>query len=495
MEDNNTYYQSRHFLRLLHRYEKAVSEGQVPYMEADELTDIAEYYMTGKQDAKANQAIQAAINMHPDSVDPQIFLARQKMFYGQLDEARNIIDSITEQDDLEVIYIRAELLIKEGRADEASDFLQQQMNEMQDCLEDFLYNCTSIFMDYDQWELAEEWMLQLKETDPTHPRLPIVEAEILMGLDNYEDALPLLKEIIDEEPYNAEAWNLLAETYVALEKYSEALEAADYALAINPADTNPFLMKGNAYMNDGQMGAAIENYTRYLEAQPEDLSVQISLCVCYTSEERYREALALLDKAAQYARKLPDREGDLPQIYQLQAVSLSRLGRIPEALAAVAKARQHFDEAETWKFDITEGDIYLQIGKMKKAEDFFAKALSGSPEKGETLFNIAILYSNAGYYDIAIDLLSDVWIIYGTEEGKFVVPHLANCHFHKFRETPEHSPKREKNLKLFLEYLQLAPYCDREATLFLFRDRFPGIQPEDYYAYAFKEAYGTFPKS
>ena len=93
VENNNKYYQSRHFLRLLHRYEKAVAEGHVPYLEADELTDIAEYYMTGKQDAKANQAIQAAIDMHPDSVDPQIFIARQKMFYGQLDEARNIIDA------------------------------------------------------------------------------------------------------------------------------------------------------------------------------------------------------------------------------------------------------------------------------------------------------------------------------------------------------------------------------------------------------------------
>ena len=61
MEDSNKYYHSRHFLRLLHRYEKAISEGHVPYMEADELTDIAEYYMTGKQDAKANQAIKAAI--------------------------------------------------------------------------------------------------------------------------------------------------------------------------------------------------------------------------------------------------------------------------------------------------------------------------------------------------------------------------------------------------------------------------------------------------
>ena len=115
MEDNNKYYKSRHFLRLLHRYEKAVSEGHVPYLEADELTDIAEYYMTDKQDAKANQAIQAAIDMHPGSVDPQIFLARQKMFYGQIDEARAIVDAITEQEDLEVIYIRAELFIKEGR--------------------------------------------------------------------------------------------------------------------------------------------------------------------------------------------------------------------------------------------------------------------------------------------------------------------------------------------------------------------------------------------
>ena len=146
----NKYYQSRHFLRLLHRYEKAVSEGHVPYLEADELTDIAEYYMTGKQDAKANQAIQAAINMHPGSVDPQIFLARQKMFYGQLEEARAIVDDITEQQDCEVIYLRAELLIREGLESEASTYLQEQMDMMQDSLDNYLYDCTAIFMDYDE---------------------------------------------------------------------------------------------------------------------------------------------------------------------------------------------------------------------------------------------------------------------------------------------------------------------------------------------------------
>ena len=483
MDDSNKYYQSRHFLRLLHRYEKAVSEGHVPYLEADELTDIAEYYMTGKQDAKANQAIQAAIEMHPDSVDPQIFLARQKLFYGQLDEARVIIDGITEQQDSEVIYIRAELLIKEGRIPEASNFLLDHIEQMQDSLDTYIYDCVVIFMDYDQWDCAEAWLERLRESFPNHPQLPIIEAEIEMGLDNYEDALTMLQEILENNPYNSRAWNLLAETFIALEMFPEALEAANYSLAINPQDSNALLMKGNAYMHDEQTEAAIEHYKRYLEAQPDDLSAQISLAICYSSEERFKEVLPLLEKAERYARKLPDRESDLPQIYQMRAFALSRLDRIPEAIATIEKARELGDESMAWRYDMTEADIYLQCKQTDQAETFFAAALAKSPEQGETLFNIALSYSNAGYIDCAIDLLDDVWTIFGTEKGKFVVPYLANCYLHK------------NDTQNFLKYLKLSAYCDRKATFYLFRDRYPGIAPEDYYTYAYKEIHGNFPKS
>ena len=434
--------------------------------------------MTGKQDAKANQAIQAALDMHPDSVDPQIFIARQKMFYGQLDEARNIIDSITEQDDLEVIYIRAELLIKEGHATDASDFLLAQMEQMRDCLDTFLYDCTSIFMDYDQWELAGQWLEQLKAAYPTHPRLPIMEAEIMMGLDNYESARDMLKEILESEPYDSEAWNLLSETYVALEEYPEAIEAADFALAINPNDEGALLMKGNA---------------------------SISLAYSLIEEERYKEALPLLEKAEHYARKANRDNGqqttdnrqqttdngqqttdngqqsDLPQILQTKAFALSRLGRTESALAALAEARKLTDESLSWKYDLTEADICLHSGKTKQAEELFVSALEKSPDKGETLFNIAICYKSAGHYGIAIDLLCDVWTLAGTETGKFVVPHLADCHL------------RLGEMEPFLEYLKLSPYCDREATAYLFRDRFPGLEPEDYYNYAYKEVFGNFP--
>lgn len=475
MDDNSKYYHSRHFQRLLHRYEKAISEGHVPYLEADELTDIAEYYMTGKQDAKANQAIKAAIDMHPDSVDPQIFLARQRMFYGKLDEARNIIDGITEQNDCEVIYIRAELLIKEGRPDEASDFLQNQMSLMQDSLDTYLYECTSIFMDYDKWQLAEEWLGRLKEAYPTHPRLSIMEAEIKMGLDDFNTAHTMLKRILDEDPYNYEAWDLLAETDIALEKIPEAQEAADYSLAINPQDSTALLMKANAFYHDGLMPEAIEYYTKYLDLQPDDLSIQLSLALCYCSEERFKEVLPILEKAEQYALKLPDKKDDLSQVLQLRAFALSRLNRIADAITLVEKAREYCDESQAWRCDMTLGDIYLQAKDTKQAENCFAKALEKSSEQGDTLFNIALAYSNAGYNDVAIDLLDDVWTIFGPKEGQFVVPYLANCYL------------RKNDMVNFLFYLKMAPSCDRETTKALFHDRYPGLEPEDYYLKALQD--------
>lgn len=483
MEDNNKYYQSRHFLRLLHRYEKAVAEGHMPYLEADELTDIAEYYMTGGQEEKAEGAIQAAIDMHPDAPDPQIFRARQKMFYGKLDEARAITDAITEQQDSEVIYLRAELLIKAGQCAEASLFLEDQMELMQDSMDTYLYDCTAIFMDYDQWQTAKTWLDRLRKHCPEHPSLPIMEAEIMMGLDKYEEALDMLRDIVDADPYCTEAWNLLAETYVALDMFPEAQEAADFALAINPAEADALLMKGNAFMRNEQMKEAIEQYDSYLKLKPDDLGAQISLALCLTSEERHKEVLPLLEKAEKQAKASSDGKTDLLQIFQIRATCMSRLKQTAEALKALREARLICEKEWAWKIDMTEADVYLWAGETEMAEKYFSRALQGSSEQGETLFNIAMSYMGAGYNESAIELLNDVWSIYGTEEGKFVVPYLANCYM------------RIGDTENFLKFLSMAPTCDREATRYIFRDRFPDIAPEDYYAYAYKEVHGVFPKS
>ena len=52
-EEDERYFQGKEFRDALARYENALRQGQSVYMEADELTDIAEYYMTRERDRKS----------------------------------------------------------------------------------------------------------------------------------------------------------------------------------------------------------------------------------------------------------------------------------------------------------------------------------------------------------------------------------------------------------------------------------------------------------
>ena len=83
-----SYFQEEEFKKNLALYEQMLQGGQSVYLEADELTDIAEYYLVQNDTDKAMACIQYALNIHPGSIDPLIFLARQKMFNGDIEGAK-----------------------------------------------------------------------------------------------------------------------------------------------------------------------------------------------------------------------------------------------------------------------------------------------------------------------------------------------------------------------------------------------------------------------
>ena len=72
---------------------------------------------------------------------------------------------------------------------------------------------------------------------------------------------------------------------------------------------------------------------------------------------------------------------------------------------------------------------------------------------------------------------------YKGKEGVVAIPYLAYCY------------KKIHDQENYLKYLRKAVSADREITEFLFAEDYPSIQPEEYYLYAFKNAYGRFPES
>lgn len=63
---------------------------------------------------------------------------------------------------------------------------------------------------------------------------------------DYEVAAACAEQLTDLEPFNGEFWESLADIQITNSKFSEGLNAADYALAINPGSVKALMLKAQA---------------------------------------------------------------------------------------------------------------------------------------------------------------------------------------------------------------------------------------------------------
>ena len=129
--DMSSYFEDPEFKEALARYEGMVENHTPAYFEADELTDIAEYYASKGRHKDADKAINLAIQLHPDNIDALIFRARSLMLLGKKEEAQMVMQLINNPADREFRFLQADLLIEEEHMEEADKILQQlAMKEM-----------------------------------------------------------------------------------------------------------------------------------------------------------------------------------------------------------------------------------------------------------------------------------------------------------------------------------------------------------------------------
>lgn len=479
-EEDEEYFRNPEFKELLARYEQAVSRGEPVYMEADELTDIAEYYMTREREQDADRVIALAQALHPDSVDPQVFMARRKLFDGNIREARRISSAILDQEDREVKFLNAEILIKEGRCREATAYLLQVWRGLEDDRDHFLYDSAGIFMDYNEWEYALMWVHRLERLFPKYPKARRMKAELLVCLGRYAEAMPLLNALLDEDPYRREVWDLLAESQGATEQYAEAIDSAEFALAIDKGDLRAMVTKATCLFHMNQHEESHALYQHYLRSVPDDSNVLYLDAVCLAAMNRYSDALALVERALAFY------SSDLSQAVHLlleKAYLESKLHHPDEALRAIDVAEEVREDVADCDYSLLRGQILLENGRETDALKSFSEALRSSPAKRNTLITIGIAYGDAEHYADAIQVMLAVLRSFPSPgEGISPIPYLAYYYY------------RAGDAVSSLQYLRQAAQADRQSTEHLFSSVYPGVMPDEYYLYAYRNLYGHFPE-
>ena len=448
------------------------------YLDADELTDIAEYYMLLHEEEKADEAIRLATELHPESVDPQIFLARQQMFHDNLSEAHRICDAISDQHDQEVVFLNAELLIREGQEDEAHRLLENYYADLNEERAVFLYDAANVFLDYALWALARKWAERMIEEFPTNRKGQFLMADTLFSMGENEQAIATLNTLLDQDPYYIEAWNLLAEAQSASEQFTEALESVEYVLAIQQDNRQALLTKAHCLFHIGETEAAHQLYQQLLRVDSHDDTLHYFDALCLSSLEHFEEAAEALRRANEEGHGMSQEQ---LHIYLQQAYVESKLHHLEDAVEALKQAARICTKETTFEYHLLLGQIYLENDRFELAQKQFTLAVEQSPDRKHTMLLIGIAFGEAGHYEESAQILTAMLQYYGEEEAGSAIPYLAFCYYHLHENS------------LFLHYLKGSVGVSRETTEYLFSPIYPGIPPEDYYPYAFHHLYGRFP--
>ena len=192
MTQADRYYESDEFRELLQRYETAQAEGRSIYLEPDEIADIAEYYQMLGNDVNATAAADYGLTIFPASAVLLAVRARLALIAGDISQARHYASLTDDTTSPDYHYITAEILIAEGKPDEADRYLTGILDSLYDDeREDFIIDATGIFADYQQWELAYRW-LQLS-TDFDAADYKELRGRIAMNRGNYEESERILR--------------------------------------------------------------------------------------------------------------------------------------------------------------------------------------------------------------------------------------------------------------------------------------------------------------
>ncbi|WP_289144401.1 tetratricopeptide repeat protein, partial [Xylanibacter rodentium] len=245
MQTGDEYFDSKEFRDILTSYEESVRSGLPIFMDADDLTDIADYYnYTGDTD-RANEVIDFALNMNPGATTPLVFKARAALENENIALAEELAEKIIDKDDPDYKYLKAEILIAQNKIDKAEEFLNEYSETIeQDEYEDFIIDVANLYADYGVYDMAYKWMNIGNESQL--PEYKELKARVLFGMEMYSDSAKVYNELIDSNPYSKRYWNSLASAQFMNEDYDEAITSSEYAIAIDPKDSYGLLAKANS---------------------------------------------------------------------------------------------------------------------------------------------------------------------------------------------------------------------------------------------------------
>lgn len=465
-EGSNIDSYDKEFTERLNEYEKSVESGLPVLLDANELAEIADYYHMHEQEEKAENALQLALSLSPGAIGPLTYRIHEAFERDDIEAAKEYYAQITETDSPDYVYDWVEILLAQNKEDEAENYLETEIEKIPSSeRQDFIVDIAHIYEQWGYYALAMKWICGAQKEDSQD--FKEIMAHTLLGLGKFEDSEKMFDELLDKSPYSSQYWISLSNAQLMKGDIAKAVESSEYALAINPDDTEAMLAKANGLSNLGNYEEALKFYMRALTIVPDNCAALLFTGICLGNLNRHQEAIKKLLQAKQKAKEF--NEVLLPDINHELALTYCANNEIDEALACIDELdKLGEDKAHVL---LIRGHILLNGRRVEEAEKTFKQALEKAAKPAEMLLHIAVSFLENQMVKAAYDLLRRYFQVAPTDV-KDGYAYMAMCCYDL------------KDTKGFLENLDKACKLNPQECKNVFSNVFPEeVAPEEYYNY------------
>ncbi len=501
------YFDSPEFQELLSEYEYAKKLSLNKYFDEDDIADLSDYYVEHGFTNKALEVLQLGMRLHPSSGNLQIMLAGAMLCSNMYDEAESLIQGVDSEcpPNNDYYYVCAQLQCAQYKnwdkahalfskwidlENEAID-ADAHLEEPEEIKRDNYLHVLSSIREFLPPELRTEaltiWLTayldRYESMEFGCSETDIAVAELCREetlLDVCERAYTLL---LETKPYHEGGWATLASVQLANYKLDEALESADFALAIDPLDVNSMYTKGNCLVTFGQYEDALAVYhkcVKTLDELEEDedykrnmiADAQLYIGVCYSKLNRREDAEPYLQSSIEWNKKTFHTSSANVWNYRQLADTLFWLERYEEALEQIEMAVSICPDDRDFKE--IKGDILLVLGEFEAAIRCFYTEDYCVSKHCEALMWMGLRLTVTMQPKAAIDLFRYVLDVEGTDpDSKTSYAYLVFCYY------------QIGDIKSSLSYLQDACTYSPNALEDLFGNTTPPLASSEYYDYLY----------
>jgi tetratricopeptide (TPR) repeat protein len=368
------YHADREELKELLRQYENLRAGKVhAFLEEEAFERIIDHFDEIDDFPKALEVAETGLEYFPFSSQLLVKNADLLIVTRKYHEALELLDRalLFDSSDINIPILKTDAFLALDQQEKAVEILEEALHRFEgEDRQELLFELADVYDDYEEFDKVFDCLKLILEEDLTNEEALYKICFWTDFTGRNEESIRLHQHIIDEHPYCELAWFNLGAAYQGLKLYEKAIDAYQYAIAIDEKFDYAYRNMGDAYIRLRQYKEAIEVLEKVVElTRPEEVIYE-AIGHCYHRLHNYAQARF-------HYRKANHMNPDDSKLYYKIALTYIDERHWEQAIKQLENAmRIHRNVPE---YNLAMGECKMNLGHYKEAIQYFSLVVKQRP--------------------------------------------------------------------------------------------------------------------